>query len=232
MKEALKALFSSKKFITALVGAVVAIGLRFGVNLDPELVAGILGLFAAVILGQGFADHGKVAAATHTAARESERHRERGSVTMACLGMILLGAALSVVGCQMARSTASSVGHDVVDCTKESAGELVPSMVPFAESVLRYATQPDGKVDWSILREVLTHSAGERYHPGAELPPGLRIAACAVASAVGRALAPIPDGAPKSSPLVPDPETLRIGFREMNRDLLGGRSFVTAEGRL
>lgn len=62
MKQTIIDLLSSKKFITALVGVAVAIGARYGLDLDPALVAAILGLFAVVIGGQGLADHGKEAA--------------------------------------------------------------------------------------------------------------------------------------------------------------------------
>jgi hypothetical protein len=63
VKQAIVDLLSSKKFITGLVGVAVSLGAKYGLNLDPELCASILGLFAVVIAGQGLADHGKEAAA-------------------------------------------------------------------------------------------------------------------------------------------------------------------------
>jgi len=58
----LRALFGSKKFITMLVGVAVALGARYGLLLDSELVAAIIGLFAITIGAQGLADQGKEAA--------------------------------------------------------------------------------------------------------------------------------------------------------------------------
>lgn len=66
MKQVFVDLFSSKKFITALVGLVVALGAKYGLNLDPEIVASIIGLFATVVLGIGLADHGREAAKIKT----------------------------------------------------------------------------------------------------------------------------------------------------------------------
>jgi hypothetical protein len=59
VKKALAALLSSKKFVTALTGAAVAIGAKFGLELDNEIVAAIIGLFAVAVGAQGLADHGK-----------------------------------------------------------------------------------------------------------------------------------------------------------------------------
>ncbi len=60
--QAIRDLLSSKKFITALVAVAVAIGARYGLKLDPELVAALLGVFGILIHAQGQADHGKEAA--------------------------------------------------------------------------------------------------------------------------------------------------------------------------
>jgi hypothetical protein len=62
MKQALADLFASKKFNTALIGTVVALGAHYGLKLPVELVASLVGLFAAAIVGQGLQDHGESAA--------------------------------------------------------------------------------------------------------------------------------------------------------------------------
>lgn len=62
MRSAIAALLSSKKFITALTGVAVAIAAKLGLQLEDELVAAILGVFAIAIGAQGAADHGKEAA--------------------------------------------------------------------------------------------------------------------------------------------------------------------------
>ncbi len=58
----LKALLSSKKFVAALIGALVWLGGKVGLNVDTETMAGIVGPIAAYVLGQGIADSGKEAA--------------------------------------------------------------------------------------------------------------------------------------------------------------------------
>lgn len=68
MKQAIIDLFSSKKFVTALIAAAVAIGAKLGFDLDPELIAIIITPFLVAIGAQGLADQGKAAAAIHTGA--------------------------------------------------------------------------------------------------------------------------------------------------------------------
>ena len=57
-----KALLSSKKFIAALIAALVWLGGKVGLHVDSETMAGIVGPIVAYVLGQGIADHGKEAA--------------------------------------------------------------------------------------------------------------------------------------------------------------------------
>lgn len=57
-----KSLFSSKKFIAFLITSIVAIGGRIGFNFPPDLVAELVAIGMAYILGQGIADTGKDAA--------------------------------------------------------------------------------------------------------------------------------------------------------------------------
>lgn len=72
MKDAVLGLLSSKKFITAMVALVVAGGARYGFDLDPEVCAAILGLFAVLIGAQGAADNGKEAARLHVESAAAE----------------------------------------------------------------------------------------------------------------------------------------------------------------
>lgn len=58
----LRALFSSKKFIAAIVGVLVGAGARYGLHLDPADVALILSPIISYIIGQGLADLGTGAA--------------------------------------------------------------------------------------------------------------------------------------------------------------------------
>jgi len=72
MKQAIIDLLSSKKFITAIVALLVAAGARYGLDLDPEICATILGLFAVLIGAQGAADNGKEAAKVHAGTMAAE----------------------------------------------------------------------------------------------------------------------------------------------------------------
>lgn len=62
MRDAVKALLTSRKFIAMLAGIVVSLAARHGLLLPEREVAGIVGLFIAYILAQGQADKGKEAA--------------------------------------------------------------------------------------------------------------------------------------------------------------------------
>lgn len=53
---------TSKKFIVAVVGVIIAIAGKHGLSLDPQTVEHVVYLFVAYLLGQGIADHGKEAA--------------------------------------------------------------------------------------------------------------------------------------------------------------------------
>lgn len=58
----MKELLTSKKFIAMIVGVLVAVGARYGLNLDPTLTYQIVALFMTYIAAQGLTDVGKAAA--------------------------------------------------------------------------------------------------------------------------------------------------------------------------
>lgn len=58
----IKSLLSSKKFIAAIIGVIIAIAARYGLNLDPDLVREIVLLLVAYIAAQGISDFGKESA--------------------------------------------------------------------------------------------------------------------------------------------------------------------------
>jgi hypothetical protein len=62
MKDTIKTLLTSKKFLVALAAALVWILGRFGLDLDKEELLGAVTPLWAYVLGQGIADHGKEAA--------------------------------------------------------------------------------------------------------------------------------------------------------------------------
>lgn len=59
MMKALTELLSSKKFLTAIAGALAGGLLRLGFEVPIEDVMAILSPLVAAIVGQGIADHGK-----------------------------------------------------------------------------------------------------------------------------------------------------------------------------
>jgi hypothetical protein len=60
--DVLKELVTSKKLIAALIGVVVALAARLGLDLSTEDVALVVAPIVAFVLGQGLADLGKSAA--------------------------------------------------------------------------------------------------------------------------------------------------------------------------
>lgn len=64
--DTLKALLSSKKFVAALIAALVWVAGKVGLDVDTETMAGIVGPVVAYVLGQGIADIGKAKAVPAT----------------------------------------------------------------------------------------------------------------------------------------------------------------------
>lgn len=62
LKEVLRALFSSKKFVAALVAMLVWIAGKVGLHLSTEVVSGAIAPLLTYIVGQGIADQGMPAA--------------------------------------------------------------------------------------------------------------------------------------------------------------------------
>ena len=55
----LKTLLTSKKFVAAIVGVIVGLVAKLGVELDTDATALVISPILAYIVGQGVADHGK-----------------------------------------------------------------------------------------------------------------------------------------------------------------------------
>ena len=70
MPQIIKDLLSSKKAIAAIVGVLMVLIGRFGLDVDPELVTQVVSLVVAYIVGQGIADNGKAAATITAASKE------------------------------------------------------------------------------------------------------------------------------------------------------------------
>ena len=59
IKEVLKELATSKKFITTITGLIVLGLTKIGFQANPETVIGIITMFTALLIGQGATDFGK-----------------------------------------------------------------------------------------------------------------------------------------------------------------------------
>lgn len=215
MLTALRALLSSKKFITTLVGVAVAIAARVGFDLDPELVAAILGVFAMLVGAQGLADQGKEAAKVNLQPPSPtvESGTAAGVITTTLLIMML-------VGCSGLGERAGRVAAGVVDCMTPAAKTAIGEFGPAMADVLRNATGNDGKVDWAPVRSVSKSLAS----------PAAR---CVLASVVAEALRPKKEdpNAPKSEGLSLDPADLRSGFDAIRAEW-GGPTFKLEGGAM
>lgn len=206
MLEALKGLFSSKKFITAIIALVVAAGAKFGLEVDGEVVAAILGVFAVLIGAQGATDVGKEAAKAKTTMIML--------IAIACLSS-------TMPACSGAKGTAGRVAGDVVDCLTPTAKDAIGTFGPAIADVLRNATSNDGKVDWAPVKAV-----GKSFKTPA--------AQCVLAAVVAEALRPKPvdPEAPMSAPLQVDPAELLSGFDALRTELYGGTRYQFGGGVL
>ena len=72
MKKAIKDLLASKKFLVTLVAIIVAVGGKFGLDLNTETVISIVGPLMGFVLGQGLADFGKEKAKIEAGADRSD----------------------------------------------------------------------------------------------------------------------------------------------------------------
>lgn len=76
MSEILGDLWASKKFRTALLGVIVGLAGKLGLQIDVESLAVIISPFVACILGQGIADVGKERALAEGALKKLEGPRD------------------------------------------------------------------------------------------------------------------------------------------------------------
>lgn len=155
----------------------------------------------------------------------ASRAPERGAAAFALLAVlasiaIAVGAVTSA-GCAATKREVRDVADDIVDCTAANAQQLTAQFGPLIDSLLRAATQPDGRIDWVPIKAA---TKGFAWDTGA----------CVLAEIVARALRPPVEDptAPKISPLVADPAELRSGFDELRRELWDGRRFRTKHGVL
>lgn len=204
---ALRTLFSSKKFLTALVALLMSAGAKFGLQLDNELVMSIVGLFAIVIGAQGAADVGKETAKIHVDSQKGFSHLWIMAI------IALLGAVWLNLGCG---ATAKRLGGVVIDCTTENSTTLTREFGPTVDALLRAATQPDGRMDWSIIK-----SAAKSF--------GLDTGACVLANAIAGITSQQTSG---SAAMATSPQRTRAEFRALSLELFDGHTFRTTKGDL
>jgi len=137
----------------------------------------------------------------------------------ASVGMLLVLVSLAglAVGCAWLKGESKQVVSDVVDCTKANAANAIKEFGPVLDSLIIYATGGNGTVNGDAIT-----SAAKNF--------GKEVGGCVLADAVARALKPAATGsaAPKSSPLVSDPDSLRRALAEAQP----GVRFHTASGDL
>lgn len=209
--QVIKALLSSKKFVTMIVGIAAALAARWGFDLDTELVAAMIGLVAITIGAQGLADQGKEAA------------KEANRLPPALLVLFVIGASSSgalLSGCGATKGAMGRVAAGAIDCMTPTAKDAIAAFGPAISSVVRNATGDDGRVDWEPVKAIAA-------------PLKTSAQRCVLAAVIAEALrprVPRPD-APQSSPLQWDPVSLEQGFDEI-RAGWGGPTFQLEGGAL
>lgn len=120
---------------------------------------------------------------------------QAGFVNLRLLPLIAIA---MLIGCAWFTSERKAVAGDVIDCTKAEAKNAITEFGPAIDALLVLATGGDGNIDTAQLG-----NAAKNF--------GKAVGGCVVADAVARALKPAPadPSAPKSSPLVADPVSLR-----------------------
>lgn len=220
---ALRSLLGSKKFITAIVGIVVALGAKYGLALDPEIIATIVGLFAVLVGAQGLADQGKEAAkavaCAHCGKLPSDPPAPTTPAPIAMLAVLVLGLGASQLGCGTLKDSGKRVADDVVDCMAPALAGSVAELGPAFRDVVKNATAGNGRVDWAPVKAVASplKSAGSR---------------CAFAAVIAEVLRPKEQpGAPQSEPLSADKVDVLTGF-EAIRGGWDGEKFKLESGTL
>lgn len=249
MTEALKNLFSSKKFLMAIAATIVTLGAKYGLNLDPELIALIVGTFASAIIGQGIADHGKEAArinlekapansnvvvqtgdkptavemspdAVTTNPLPTIKSGSGGSGSTAQLSLFLVVLmSFGLFGCPAIKDTAKRVAGEFTDCEKPELKSVWAQLLPMAAAVVEGAITNDGKLDWGQLKSVAA-------------PLKTSATRCAMATAVAEATRAGKPGAPAASPLATNAEETKAGFKSLSVELWDGETFKTSAGAL
>lgn len=213
MIEALKGIFTSKKVLTAIIAALVGVGARYGLELDPEVVGIIVSAFVVAIFGQGLADHGKEAArisAQATLAAPPPPAPTTNVVNQVVeksnqLTMVFLLVAVPMLvahsGCGAARAGAGAGAGSFADCmagdVKNAVGELIPAM----SSALRTTIAGTGSVDRQQFRSIAS-------------PLKSTVNRCALKAAIDGMIEAVRQGDAQAAPPALDADALRAALDE------------------
>ena len=148
MIAALVDMLSDKSVLTAITAVLVALGAKFGLQLDDATVLSFVGVFAAAILKHAAEAHGAVAAQTHADAIAPVKTPQSGRVRFDALGILatLAGGALVTLlavrlltGCAtlhtMTGAFATCAETDLGQLVKSEAGQLVPLATDVAQLI-------------------------------------------------------------------------------------------------
>lgn len=120
---------------------------------------------------------------------------------------------VAVAGCDRTKTALGNVAGATIDCMAPDAASAIAAFAPAIADVLRNATAPDGRVDWTPVRAVAAplKTAAQR---------------CVLASVISEALRPSTPHAdePQASALQWDPVSLAAGFETVRAEW-GGQKF-------
>jgi len=213
MTEALKALLSSKKFLTAVFTVLANLALRFGLELDVDEAVALTSPLIAAIFGQTVIDVKKAGNAA-------------SSATSIAFGLLIAGGATGAVlasGCTKAqlKDTGVRAASGFVDCMQPAVVKTVIELKPTYRELLEAVTGGDGKVD----REALKSAASSLTTPATR---------CAFSTVVAEAMRAVQSVASEvqSAPLEIDREDLRAAYEAIRTDFYGGERYQLEGGTL
>lgn len=153
-----------------------------------------------------------------SAARSSDDEPPRLNKLPLSVKSLAAIAAVSLLGCSSCatmKEQGRAVAGDVIDCMTEQAKQLDQQFGPVVDALLQHATQSDGNLDWSMVKDRTKQLA-------------LDSGRCVLARAVARFVKPYEPapGTPQAAGLDVDTVAVRAGWRE----LAGGKTYRTPDG--
>jgi hypothetical protein len=213
MLEALKALLSSKKFLTAVFTVLANLALKFGLELDVDQAVALTSPLIAAIFGQTVIDVKKAGNGASTAV----------TLVFAFITAGVVGLAVTSSGCTKAQLKDAGVraATSMVDCMQPTIVKTALELKPTYRELLELATGGDGKVDREALKAA---AAGLKT-------PALR---CAFSTVVAEAMHAVTNaaGGVQSAPLEVDKEDLAATFEAIRAESFAGERYKLESGVL